>query len=136
MYPTNKSASTIWYDEKDNNFAASPPGFKGLHKINISETPNSLFIQLFPEGNLITETIRYAIQCGKHAFMVTVSEIKQFIAININDDLYKISIIQDVLIICTWSWLFTDCRYYVTREIWRNKKIYILWTMTIFKTIT
>lgn len=44
-----------------------------------------------------------------------------------NDDLYKISITQDVLVICIWSWVFTDCRYYAVAKIWRNKKIFIFY---------
>lgn len=77
----------IWYEEKDNELSNNPPPFLGTYQVNVNgDTPYSFFIQLFPDeifDLITTETIRYAVQSGKHSFVVTVAEIKLFFAINI-----------------------------------------------------
>lgn len=86
-FNNNKDSQEIWYPEKDNELSANPPQFLGNNKINITgDTPYQFFLQLFPEELfqlITTETIRYAVQSGKHSFTVSIDEIKQFFGINI-----------------------------------------------------
>ncbi|XP_074030955.1 uncharacterized protein [Leptinotarsa decemlineata] len=77
----------VWYSGKDNAHKGKAPIFRGQHLINVTgDTPYAFFSKLFPEEILdltTKETIRYAIQSGKHSFNVSVSEMKHFSAINI-----------------------------------------------------
>jgi len=85
-----KKKTTKWFSERDNQFTNSVPPFIGSELVNIDTndgaTPYSIFIQIFTDElfELIrVETIRYAVQCGKDNFTLSVKELKIFFAINI-----------------------------------------------------
>lgn len=79
--------SPIWYSERENEFAGTPPPFVNDLKIKITgKTPYTYFEHIFTNEifeHIVQETIRYAIDCGKHSFYVNVFEMKQFFGINI-----------------------------------------------------
>lgn len=86
---TPKKKSSKWFAGKDNNFANSVSPFTGSEKVNIDITDDSLyafFNQIFSEKlfeHITFETNRYASQCNKPSFKITVKELKLFFVINI-----------------------------------------------------
>lgn len=90
---TNKSKKikrkTKWFAGKDNNFMNSISSFTGVEKINIDvedASPYALFKQIFTEEifeHIVFETNRYAAQCNKPTFNITINDLKLFFAMNI-----------------------------------------------------
>lgn len=87
--PIHKEKHEMWYAGKENDFAQNPPEFLGPKKPEIfvnGVTEYDYFNYMFPDTlfELITmETNRYAAQCGKLNFKLTVQELKTFLGINI-----------------------------------------------------